>query len=106
MRNDLHFLKGNLLEEGAGDAVTQGIAASEDADGAVAMGQEFGDRRLDRSTPTERGGGERRVILAEKVEMSIAADDEGGLGQEGAIDCAKDAAIADAKDVEPGSHGN
>ena len=70
------------------------------------MGQKFGDGVLDGSTPTKRGGSERRVILTEKVEMTIAADNQGGLGEQGEMNRAKGAAIADAKDVEPGSHGN
>ena len=104
MWNDLHLFKGNLLEESAGDAITQRIAASEDADGAMAVGQKFGDGVLDGATPAEGGGGEGGIILQYESEVPIAADDEARLGEKGAIDRSKGGAIADAENGEPRVH--
>ena len=70
------------------------------------MGEKLGDGVLEGASPLEYGGGESWVGLAEELEMPIAADDEGGLGEKGAIDRGEDAAIADAKDGEPGVHRN
>ena len=48
------------------------------------MGEQFRDGILDGASPAESGGG--GMGLAQELEMPIAADDELGLGEKGAID--------------------